>query len=205
MATERRSGGDYDAMNHNEIVNEYIRAYRDEARKELADFERESSRAAAIRRAALCETRDGKRHPHQRRIRRVLLERIEARLQAISRKLSEAIDFATLHQLIESEVGGVKGIGPLTVYDISHRIGAHFGKEPERVYLHAGSRSGAQAFNIKGDSVDPALLPSAFSRLKPFEIEDCLCIFKRELHDPSLETGAFRLTCGTSSKRRCGE
>ena len=28
----------------------------------------------------------------------------------------------------------MRGIGALTVYDIAHRIGAHFKKEPELVY-----------------------------------------------------------------------
>src|ERR1035441_4863146 len=53
-------------------------------------------------------------------------------------------------------------IGALTVYDISCRIGAYFGKLPENVYRHAGTRIGARAFNIKGDSIDPRTLPKSF-------------------------------------------
>jgi hypothetical protein len=71
----------------------------------------------------------------------------------------------------------MRGIGALTVYDISHRISAHFRKGPELVYLHAGTRVGARVFNIRGDSFDPRVLPKAFSRLAPYEIEDCLCIY----------------------------
>ena len=48
------------------------------------------------------------------------------------------------------------------MYDIAHRIGAYFGKLPENVYLHAGTRIGARAFNIKGDSIDPRTLPKSF-------------------------------------------
>jgi hypothetical protein len=36
-------------------------------------------------------------------------------------------------------------------------------------------------FNIGGDSFDPKILPKAFLRLAPSEIEDCLCIYKDEL------------------------
>lgn len=97
----------------------------------------------------------GKRHPHQRRIPRALLEAVEGRLQGIGRKLSNATDFAALHRVIEKEIGGIKGVGALTVYDIAHRIGAHFKRSPERVYLHAGTRTGARVFNISGDSFDP--------------------------------------------------
>jgi len=95
----------------------------------------------------------------------------------------KAADFAALHRLVEDQIGGIKGVGDLTVYDIAHRIGARFGKVPERVYLHAGTRIGARAFDISGASFDPKILPQPFSRLAPSEIEDCLCIHKDELRD----------------------
>jgi hypothetical protein len=164
-----------------EIVTHYIRTRRAGARAELRDFENERSPSAAIRRAALCELPSGKRHPHQRRIPRVLLEEVEDRLQAIGRKLANAPDFATLYGLVHDKIGKIKGIGALTVYDVSHRIGGHFGMAPELVYLHAGTRTGARALNIAGDSVDPKNLPREFSRLAASEIEDCLCIYKSEL------------------------
>ena len=61
--------------------------------------------------------------------------------------------------------------GTLTVYDIARRIGGHFRKAPERVYLHAGTRTGARVFDISGDSFDPKILPYAFLLLAPSEIE----------------------------------
>jgi hypothetical protein len=168
-------------MKLDEIVNDYIREYRDRARAEMRFFEIQRSPSAAIRKAALCELPSGKRHPHQRRIPGALLEHVEARLQGIGRKLAKAVDFAELHRAVDDEIGGMKGIGALTVYDISHRIGAHFRKSPKRVYLHAGTRTGARVFNIGGDSIDPKFLPKAFSDLAASEIEDCLCIYKDEL------------------------
>ena len=168
-------------MTLDEIVNDYIRSQRPYTGKEMMEFANEPSPSAAIRRAALCETKGGKRHDHQRRIPRWLLEHVEAKLQAIRRKLSSAADFDALHRLVEEEIGGLKGIGALTVYDIAHRIGAYFGKAPERVYLHAGVRVGARALGIGGDSFDPKILPKPFARLAPSEIEDCLCIYKSKL------------------------
>lgn len=168
-------------MTLDEIVSDYIRTQRPYTGQEMMDFATEPSPSAAIRRAALCETKGGKRHDHQRRIPRALLEHVEAKLQAIRRKLSNAADFAALHSLVEAEIGSIKGIGALTVYDISHRIGAYFRKAPERVYLHAGVRVGARVFGISGNSFDPKILPKPFSRLAPSEIEDCLCIYKDEL------------------------
>jgi hypothetical protein len=172
-------------MTLNEIVSDYIREYRGDARKEMRFFEILRSPSEAIRKAALCELPGGKRHSHQRRIPRALLEHVEARLQGIGRKLARAGSFAALHQAVEEEIGALKGIGRLTVYDISHRIGAHFGKAPERVYLHAGTRVGARVFGISGDSFNPKILPKPFSQLEPSEIEDCLCIYKDELRGGS--------------------
>jgi hypothetical protein len=168
-------------MTFDQIVADYICTQRPYTCAEMMGFVNEPSPAAVIRRAALCEMKDGKRHPHQRRIPKRLLEHVEAKLQAIRRKLFNAADFAVLHSLVEREIGGIKGIGALTVYDISHRIGAHIGKAPERVYLHAGTRVGAKVFSITGDSFDPKILPKAFAQLAPSEIEDCLCIYQAEL------------------------
>jgi hypothetical protein len=168
-------------MTLDRIVNDYIRTQRHYTVEEMMDFANEPNPSAAIRRAALCETNDGKRHPHQRRIHRALLEQVEAKLQAIRRKLSNASDFTALYGLVDEEAGSIKGIGALAVYDIAHRIGAYFGKTPQRVYLHAGVRVGARALGIVGESFDPKILPKPFARLAPSEMEDCLCIYKDEL------------------------
>lgn len=189
-------------MTLDEIVNDYIRIQRPYTGREMLDFANEPSPSAAIRRAALCELKNGKRHDHQRRIPKWLLEQVEAKLQAIRRKLANAADFDALHRLVENEIGGMKGIGALTVYDISHRIGAYFRKAPERVYLHAGVRVGARALGISGDSFDPKILPKPFARLAPSEIEDCLCIYKDDLTGGARD-GFRRSGCAVPRRPRC--
>jgi hypothetical protein len=166
----------------------------------MKDFANEPNPLAAIRLAALCELKSGKRHDHQRRTPKWFLEQVETKLQAIRRKLSNAADFDALHRLVEQEIGSIKGIGALTVYDISHRIGAYFGKAPERVYLHAGVRVGARALGIGGDSFHPKILPKLFARLAPSEIEDCLCIYKKELLGGA--PGNSRRSAGCAAPRR---
>lgn len=188
-------------MTLDEIVSDYISEYRDDAHSEMRFFEIQRSPSAAIRRAALCELPSGKRHPHQRRIPCALLEEAEARLQGIGRKLAAVANFGELHRLVEDKIGGIKGIGALTVYDIASRIGAHFKIVPERVYLHAGTRIGARVFNISGYSFDPKILPRAFSRLTPPEIEDCLCIYKDELGDAADDVRR-NSGCGAAKRRR---
>jgi hypothetical protein len=187
-------------MTLNEIVRDYIRNYRSDARSEMRFFETQRNPSETIRKAALCELPNGKRHPHQRRIPRALLEHVEAKLQGIGRALARASSFAELHRSVEKEIGSVKGIGALTVYDIADRIGAYFKKAPERVYLHAGVRTGAQVFGLGGDSFDPKLLPKPFSRLTVSEIEDCLCIYKDELRGAARD--GRNSGCGVARRQR---
>lgn len=168
-------------MTFDAIVSDYIREYRDGALSEMRFFEIQRTASDAIATAAMCVLPGGKRHPHQCLIPKPLLELAEARLQAARKGLAGAADFAALHEIVEREIGGIKGIGALTVYDIAHRIGAHFGKLPALVYLHRGTKSGAAALGFKGRTLDPAMLPAEFSRLTAAEIEDCLCIYKDEL------------------------
>jgi hypothetical protein len=98
-------------------------------------------------------------------------------MQAAAKRLGATEDFDALHEIVKREIGSVHGIGALTVYDIAHRIGAYLGKSPKMVYLHRGTKEGAAILGFRGESLDPTQLPSAFSRLTPAEIEDCLCIY----------------------------
>jgi hypothetical protein len=191
------------------IVSDYILRYRTHARAEMRFFAGQRSSSAAIGKAALCTLPNGKRHPHQWRIPGVVLEQAEARLQTAGTRLAAASDFAALHKIVEREIGGIRGIGALTVYDIAHRIGAYFRRTPQRIYLHAGTREGAAFFGLRGESIDPKQLPYAFSRLAAAEIEDCLCIYKAELRyaqkarAPSTSTQsrkALAAICPESSK-----
>ena len=189
-------------MTLDEIVSDYIREYRAAARAEMDTFRNERSRSAAIRRATLCEFQDGKRHPHQYLIPQKLLELAEGRLQAAARRLSAAADFDALHEAVKREIGSVHGIGELTVYDIAHRIGAYLGKPPTLIYLHRGTKEGAAVLGFRGETLDPAKLPSAFARLAPAEIEDCLCIYKDQLQ--GARDGQRRKTrCTVARKQRC--
>lgn len=55
--------------------------------------------------------------------------------------------------------------------------------EPERVYIHAGTRAGARALGLyrRQEYLEPEELPEPFQRLRPAEVEDCLCIYKSDL------------------------
>ena len=161
------------------IVDAYLADHRDPARRELRYYARQRTLAQAIEKAALSKLPSGKRHPHQRRIARVTLAKV-ARLLARENFLS-ATNFDDLHALVNGTIGPIRGIGPLAVYDIAHRIGAYLDHAPEQIYFHRGALVGARALGLRGNVVQMNDLPKAFRRLTPAEVEDCLCIYKDHL------------------------
>jgi hypothetical protein len=85
---------------------------------------------------------------------------------------------ALLGELSES-IGAVRGIGERTVYDTALRLGVVFALEPDRVYLHAGTREGAKHLSL--DWRQPYLRMGDLRTLQPREVEDLLCIYKQDL------------------------
>jgi hypothetical protein len=163
------------------VVDLYIAECRRGAQAELLVYRRMHSLKFAVTEAALCRLPNGKRHPHQRRIPGSSLD--QARDRLIRTNLRGCASFEELHERVRRTIHDIRMIGPLAIYDIAHRIGAYLGMEPEHVYLHCGVVEGAKALGlpIKDGKLTTSQLPAAFKKLKPYEIEDCLCIYKREL------------------------
>jgi hypothetical protein len=172
--------------NLDEIVDHYIEYYRESAKDELLYMANQSSLRAAVRVAALAiRAGDGKRYDHQRRI---PLEQLEGFRRGLMRKRSLLQSCENFHQLFEiakSVAAGIWKKSELTVYDTAHRIGVYLGLNPSRVYLHAGTREGARNLGFRGRLlfIMKDQLPRAFHKLKPYEIEDCLCIYKDQLRN----------------------
>ncbi|WP_422034494.1 hypothetical protein [Reyranella sp.] len=184
------------------ISSDYIARFRAHATAEMKYYKTQPSLSEAIRLAALSRTAHGKRHPHQRRITRRVLEAAEQRLQGMSASLRRAKSFDEVHHLVTSEIGSLRGIGELAIYDFSHRIGAFLGLEPDAVYLHAGTRVGARALNLTGDVISLSAFPSALQCLSAGEIEDCLCIYK-SLLKPGAAGRISRSLCMTVKRPNC--
>jgi hypothetical protein len=72
-------------------------------------------------------------------------------LKPLADRIAAARNFDDdLHPLICTAIKLVPGIGPLTCYDIAHRIGARLRPklEPTEVFLHRGTREGAKALGL---------------------------------------------------------
>lgn len=170
------------ATSFDDVVDAYIRDDRQSARQEREHFAG-LPLEEAIRRAARCERPDGKRHSHQYRIPRKALAQAERNLIAASGDLSQCETFDELYEFVDDAIGAVQGIGILTTYDVTIRIGARLGLEPDYVYLHAGTAAGARAIlPLSGRRrISRAELPRPFRRLRCYEVEDCLCIYEEDL------------------------
>jgi len=121
--------------------------------------------------------RDGKMYYHQWRLGKDLLARFLEVCLDHYREIDRARDFHTLYRIIES--CRIPYIGKLTFYDVTHRIARYKGLFPNRIYLHAGTRIGAELLHgkIKGDTILKSQLRTPFHRedINEEDIEDILC------------------------------
>jgi hypothetical protein len=164
-----------------ELVQDYLCSKDPCHDAELAWCRNMPSLAEAVRKAALCETPDGKRQSHQRRIPRAALEEAAERLSGLP--LDRAKDFEDLLARITKSCRTIPSFGPLTQYDVAFRIGLYLNKLPERVHLHAGTRAGAKALGLPHEvpHLEMEDLPIELRALQPWQVEDFLCIYKDEL------------------------
>jgi hypothetical protein len=163
------------------LVDDYIRRCRPRCASGNEWYASASTLVEAISRASACIRKDGKRESHQRRIPGATLTEFG---DAIARQpLARCPDFDELHAYVRRAAKDVHGIGALTVYDVAIRIGAFLRLEPERVYLHAGTRVGARTLGLDTDkeSLPVSAFPREVQRLRAGEIEDFLCIYKAQL------------------------
>lgn len=126
-----------------------------------------------------------KRHGHQRRIKRAVLD--NARRVLVSKpnieKLKSCRSFEEIFDFVSRNCERIPGLGPLYVYDTALRIGAFSKKLPKQVYLQAGALSGARALglDVKKSPLPAGGFPKVMQCLAPHEVEDFLCIYKDAL------------------------
>lgn len=139
-----------------------------------------------------CLSRDG----HQFRIPKVTLKRMIEILNdpKIVEEIKRCESFDDIFTIVyESRI---TNFGSLAVYDTSLRIGSFFGHYPTVVYLHQGALEGANELLGK-DIVDKSskhfcgnldypyisldILPEPLNKMKPYHIENFLCILKKKL------------------------
>lgn len=132
----------------------------------------------AIERAGFLK--NGDVHDHQRLVGKWKLGQASQALIRSIDDLKVCRSFDELHAFVGKHTRRIERFGVLARYDISLRIGASLGLQPEIVHLHAGTRLGCKALGVlvKGKTVEMAALPKPVQVLEPLHAENFLCIFK---------------------------
>lgn len=162
-----------------DIVAGYISCNRKCLKDDLERYEKSGTWAKAVELAARAEGHDGKMYSHQRRVGRENMAMTAKPLLALGGK--KFGDFYALHEAVREAIQGITRVDVLAVYDTALRLGAFRGVLPECVYLHAGTKTGAKnlGLNLRGKkSLEMSELPPEFRKLKAYEVENCLCIYK---------------------------
>jgi len=130
--------------------------------------------------AALAIDKQGKKHNHQSRVKQSVLIELKDKLIQNIDAIQKASSFREIHGIIESL--NIKGCGSLTSYDTAHRIGVYLNLLPVQIYLHSGTKIGAEKLldKIEGNTIGKDELPEPLksSDLSCADIEDLLCIYK---------------------------
>jgi hypothetical protein len=165
------------------ILRHYDTHHRPRVEQERRWFASSTSLEEAIKRATLAVDHRGKRFHHQRRIPPKALDEASATLLNATDQIGNAFDFDDLIEIVTRLIADVRRTGELYRYDSSLRIGYYLNILPTKVYLHAGTRTGARAlgFGPKIKSLEPYGLPLELRDRPAHEVEDILCIYKDRL------------------------
>ncbi|WP_046757106.1 hypothetical protein [Kordia jejudonensis] len=138
--------------------------------------------------AATARNHEGKKNPHQYRLKPILLEKFAVHLTDHASDLEQATSFEELLEKVTRYK--TSGIGTLALYDTAERIGAYLDIFPNKIYLHAGVKVGAEKILGKLPNrkfIYKEELPEAFQQtdLHCNAIEDILCRYKDRFDDDS--------------------
>jgi ATP-dependent helicase YprA (DUF1998 family) len=160
------------------ILRHYDAHHRPRLRAEQEWYATSPNLEEAIQRAALATDQRGKRFPHQRRIPREALAAARNALLANQRSIWDASTFHDLLTKVTIAVADVYRTGELYAYDTALRISYYRGLLPTKVYVHAGTRTGARALHLNETTIEMHEVPAELQHRPAHEVEDILCIYK---------------------------
>jgi len=183
-----------------DIISNFKENHRCDKSHEWANLELKQ----VIEKAALAKDCNGKMYSHQKRLKKVALNSFKDKLLMKQSELENVKTFEELLQIVENSK--VSGIGELACYDTALWIGFNRKIYPTKIYLHAGTRIGAEKLlkrKMKEKFIDRGMLPYPFhdKDLKDHEIEAILCIYKDEF-DNNSDLKTFRKKC--DNNMNCG-
>jgi hypothetical protein len=169
---------------YEEVVEHYRWGPRLKAMEELEYFAKLPSLEVAIDAVADARKENGALFNHQRHLELSTVEEVRRVLRANREAVTRVADFDELIALLERLLGNLRGAKEMYIYDAALRLGAYLKKLPQRVYLHRGTRLGAEALGIVvagRAAITVEELPTPFHVLTAYEAEDVLCSYKDDI------------------------
>jgi len=166
------------------IIEHYLWKSRLKAMEELEYFEKLPSLEEALEAVADARKENGARFNHQRHLEQSTADEVRQVLLANREAIRLVANFDELFTLLNRLLTPIRGAKEMYIYDAALRLGAYLQKMPERVYLHRGTRIGAEALGIAVEKrawIAVEELPAAFRILKAHELEDVLCKYNDDL------------------------
>lgn len=159
-------------------VKEYIKNNKKSLNNYLEKYSSLNNIEDAIKYGATARLSNENKHSHQRRLKVEILEQVRDKLLEEVEKIKKCTSFEELIEIVEE--CKESGFGELAIYDTALRIGSNINIYPEKVYLHAGTKKGAKELGLKISNkvIEFSDLPEELKGLKPYEVEDFLCIYK---------------------------
>lgn len=154
-------------MSPNQTVHHYKKLQSQGHDTWLRDCVSTKSLVASLELAALSRNRENRKHPHAFRIPDATLRAFVDGLIGDAIKILKSSSFDELYRNIYSH--RVTGIGSLAIYDTAHRIGARLKLQLQVVYMHRGTKSGAE--NYLGRRVREKILDR--SQFPDFAVLSC--------------------------------
>ncbi len=173
-------------MTFQNILDDYNSKKND---KHIEHCEKQTNLSSAIYFAACAVDYANNIHPHQKRVGYECSKKFAQHLIQYEDEINDAKDFEELLKIVSQY--RIHRIGDLALYDTAERIGVYRGMRPTKIYLHCGSREGAVNLlgNLKGKkALCMTDLPQMWQNagLKPYQVENIFCIYKKHLH-PNLK------------------
>jgi len=166
------------------LVSDFERNTLEELRNELEHHRTLPDERAALRAVASWRGAGGRFHPRQWRMPRAVKRAAGEALCAARLDLGGTGSFEALLAAVQAAIGGVRGVGEVSVYDAALRLGAWRGLLPGRVRLHGAVRESAAALGVavEGRSwIEVEAFPAEFAHLEAWELERLLSRYHDEL------------------------
>jgi hypothetical protein len=174
-------------MDLESAIKHYVKEHLAELEEVKKWYNKKLTLEKAIKEASLGQIlRFGKKKmdSHQYRVGYENCELGYEELMKYKNEIIKAKSFEDLFEITEKIRIKVNRIGDLWSYDTALRIGFNMGFEPKEVYLQSGVIDGLNKVlpsnRYKGRCISLKELPKELQVLRPYQVENFLCIYARD-------------------------